>query len=412
MVTLTIQKRTQPNRGDGAIATNISGLACGVGCDQDTIVVPVNTLVSLEATPSSDTLWGGWQAPGCGLASRTCSFVITADTTAWAQFWRHDYNVMFVTSQTFMGDFGGIDGADAKCQEAASATGLGGTFIAFLSTNSVPAKDRLKRPGTSEVSGGVVRLDGLTIARSVDDLTTNHKIAYPVLYDEHHTERLVTPWTGSDDHATGPFLTCMDWTATLVIGNIGHSGGGGPIWAYSVRACSMPEPLYCIEIDKSAPPPTPAIGIGKIVYVTKNGFYPVQGIAVADALCKTEKPSFVAGPVHALLPLPGRSAAEVLGLTLTYARQDGLVMGTGADLVAGELATSISLHGDGTPSVAATVWTGSASLGGLGTSSCSGWSSSSGTGLVGSPVVGPEWWVRQAVTADCTDANPIYCVEE
>lgn len=49
---------------------------------------------------------------------------------------------MFVTSETYQGDLGGISGANEKCQELACSAGLVGNYIAWLSDEtSNPAND-------------------------------------------------------------------------------------------------------------------------------------------------------------------------------------------------------------------------------------------------------------------------------
>src|SRR5438045_530753 len=42
---------------------------------------------------------------------------------------------VFVSSKAYAGDFGGITGADATCEDLASDAGLGGTWLAWLSDN-------------------------------------------------------------------------------------------------------------------------------------------------------------------------------------------------------------------------------------------------------------------------------------
>ena len=48
-----------------------------------------------------------------------------------------------MTSSSWNGNLGGLSGADAKCQQAANATGLGGTWVAWLSDSTHNAKDRI-----------------------------------------------------------------------------------------------------------------------------------------------------------------------------------------------------------------------------------------------------------------------------
>src|SRR5690348_11017356 len=66
-------------------------------------------------------------------------------------------NRAFVTRSVLPGNFGGIDVADGLCNTEASDAGLGGTFVAWLSTSAVDARDRL------DGSRGWVRTDGLPV---------------------------------------------------------------------------------------------------------------------------------------------------------------------------------------------------------------------------------------------------------
>lgn len=75
------------------------------------------------------------------------------------------YFLAFVTNDTWNGNLGNISGADAKCQNAAAAAGLGGTFKAWISsTNANRPIDRFENVGTTSAfympngSGGGVKL--------------------------------------------------------------------------------------------------------------------------------------------------------------------------------------------------------------------------------------------------------------
>jgi Protein of unknown function (DUF1554) len=50
---------------------------------------------------------------------------------------------VFVTSQGFNGNLGGLAGADTKCQALADTAGLGGTYKAWLSDSTTDARNRL-----------------------------------------------------------------------------------------------------------------------------------------------------------------------------------------------------------------------------------------------------------------------------
>jgi hypothetical protein len=75
---------------------------------------------------------------------------------------------VFVTNATFSGDLGGLAGADAKCQAAASAANLSGTYRAWLSTTaSSPAADAT----FTKASGPYRRVDGVQVVADWADLT-------------------------------------------------------------------------------------------------------------------------------------------------------------------------------------------------------------------------------------------------
>ena len=56
-------------------------------------------------------------------------------------------NIVFATSTLQDGNLGGLAGADAICNTRASAAGLPGAYVAWLSSTTVDARDRLARPG-------------------------------------------------------------------------------------------------------------------------------------------------------------------------------------------------------------------------------------------------------------------------
>lgn len=75
--------------------------------------------------------------------------------------------IVFVTSERFTANLGGLAGADAKCQAAAEGAGVargGKTFKALLGDKTTSVYDRFTKDGT------FVGVDGLTLATDFDDL--------------------------------------------------------------------------------------------------------------------------------------------------------------------------------------------------------------------------------------------------
>jgi len=115
--------------------------------------------------------------------------------------------VVFITDAFFTGDFGGLEGADAICQSAASEATLSGTYRAWLS-------DETGSPSTRFVQSTVpyVRLDGAVVANDWQDLLDGELATAIDLTQKGNapggnvftnTQPDGTPWNG---------LHCMNWT--------------------------------------------------------------------------------------------------------------------------------------------------------------------------------------------------------
>jgi hypothetical protein len=85
--------------------------------------------------------------------------------------------LVFVTSQAFNGNLGGLTGADAKCQALARAAGLAGTFKAWLGNATVSASSRL-----THATVPYKLVNGTVIANDFTDLITGK----PNEPDVHH----------------------------------------------------------------------------------------------------------------------------------------------------------------------------------------------------------------------------------
>lgn len=147
----------------------------------------------------------------------------------------------FVTSTTHDGNLGGLAGADAECDELATAVGAGNkTWRAYLSAENggmpIHAKDRIG-------DGPWVNADGITVAANLEAL---HALTGDAdLFIDENGDKINGQWNGAEvnehDIITGSnaqgelFMgdmqsTCEDWTSnTLMVGpQVGHSDGMGP----------------------------------------------------------------------------------------------------------------------------------------------------------------------------------------
>ncbi len=166
---------------------------------------------------------------------------------------------IFVTSELYWGDLGGLAGADAKCQSLADKAGLTGTFKAWLGTFEVPAIDRLyQSPGRYKRVDGVVVADNfeqlmngplqahVTIAEtgeSIDELDA--------IKDEWWTHRVF--WSGGAEPYVAPSDgNCADWTSPsqeymgITTSFTSHYGGGYGN-SYGAHSCNHHLALLCVQ---------------------------------------------------------------------------------------------------------------------------------------------------------------------
>jgi hypothetical protein len=114
---------------------------------------------------------------------------------------------VFVTSTTTTGAMGGLAGADQMCQQRALAAGRTGLYLAWLSSASYYARNRLDH------AGPYYNTNNAKIATSWTDLTDG-RLAQPIEHDESGVLMDAQIWTGTtpDGRLSDPRYTCADWT--------------------------------------------------------------------------------------------------------------------------------------------------------------------------------------------------------
>jgi len=173
---------------------------------------------------------------------------------------------------------GGLAKADTVCMDRAREGGLQGRFVAFLSLQSLRARDRLNG------ARGWYRLDGEPVADTVDDLV-GVRVILPIALDERgndlsNDDKYVT--TGS--YAGMQNATCGDYTEPTKFAAAGrtHYGAGG--WMNTDNLfCSQPTRLYCFQIDYDLPV-TYTRASGRIAFVSTATFTPSSGINAPGVL--------------------------------------------------------------------------------------------------------------------------------
>ncbi len=170
---------------------------------------------------------------------------------------------VFVTSETFTGDLGGVAGADAKCQQLADASPLtrGGRYKAWISNTSIESSPA-RRFTNLRNTGPYVRVDGAVVATSWADLVRPIPQGDPILRalidvtesggpaPSFHAWTY-TMWTGyAYDQEDIVIRNCDDWTNS----SGGEQGRYGGTYLNEQRwtnlgsdLCSNQYVLYCFE---------------------------------------------------------------------------------------------------------------------------------------------------------------------
>jgi hypothetical protein len=161
---------------------------------------------------------------------------------------------VFVTSETYTGDLGGLAGADSKCQARAKAAGLSGVYLAWLSDYSDWPAKRFSRAGSPYrlVDGSVVANDWSSLTSG----TLRHAIdrtelgGAPATTDTPCGGASVWTNTRADGSLDNEANSCGDWTdsigggAALGLVNAQASGWTADCWG---GVCGGHASLYCFE---------------------------------------------------------------------------------------------------------------------------------------------------------------------
>lgn len=154
---------------------------------------------------------------------------------------------VFITSEGFDGNLGGVNGADARCQQLARAAGLKGIYLAWLSADDGTS------PATrfTQVSVPYRRLDGAVIAHNYADLTDG-TLENPINLDEKGVESNTSrPWTGTSSSGQPLGANCDNWLSNTETGQTGNQLETSYKWSADDLTpfvpCGNKQRLYCFE---------------------------------------------------------------------------------------------------------------------------------------------------------------------
>ena len=159
---------------------------------------------------------------------------------------------VFVTSTTYDGNLGGIDGADAICQRHAEKGRLPGIYKAWISDRTDSPLTRFEKLSDTH---DYILTTGTHIDDGWDDLSDNSSISAPIDRDEYGNSVVgQNVWTNTDKNGTIESGTddCVEWTSNDSGGFItGRSGSTSQIngsWTDgSSPNCNNLHHLYCFQ---------------------------------------------------------------------------------------------------------------------------------------------------------------------
>lgn len=295
------------------------------------------------------------------------------------------YNIAFVTSTTYPGDFGGLEVADEICNELARNAGLSGSYIAWLSDTSVNARDRI---GSAR---GWVRRDGRPFAATVEDLI-GYSVLYPLLIDE-KGERTTESWVWTGTRSGDGVATdkhCGDWRETEGLrGTVGETNSMSGQWTFRTNyPCTSRRPLYCLGISHEVDLPAPE-GVGRLAFTTQAAFNPKpEGLAAADSLCQQEAEdaglSDASNPRRFKALLATQEASAISRFDTSgpmWISPDGWpILDSAQDAEMREFLRAPNLKLDGSRPTTNGAWIGASALNEVGTveSTCEDWTSAEG----------------------------------
>lgn len=162
-----------------------------------------------------------------------------------------DYKRVFVTSQTYSAlNVGGIAGADAKCNSLATAAGLTGTYMAWLSDSTNNPSGRF-----TQATVPYRMVNGARLADNWSDLTSGEGLQTGVVLNESGAvigSSQPRIWSNTYYYGSAVSTTnhCNNWTSNAAaIGTYGRVGAVNTKWSSDTTplGCNQMYRLLCFE---------------------------------------------------------------------------------------------------------------------------------------------------------------------
>jgi len=325
-------------------------------------------------------------------------------------------NVVFVTlPELAPGTFGDVAAGDAACQAAASDAGLVGRYVAWLSSTTSNAIDRL---GDAR---GWVRPDGLPFADTIDDIVAG-RIITPITLAADGTPQPAADVvvTGTDELGFArPNDNCADFTSTAATAGVGSLAATAYSWTIAFGAansCAGGARIYCFGVDDVFPVTLPAPAVGRHGFLSSE-WQLAGGLAGADAHCQADADANnLPGSYAALLATSTATAAARFDASRPpWVRRDGLPLAaTAGELLAGQHTVPLNVDATGAyinfDAGQASVWTGALGPSDPAKSTCGDWTDVAKQGTQGAgQFAGPRAFFNGDFP--CNFTNRLYCLE-
>lgn len=237
-------------------------------------------------------------------------------------------NRVFVSSEKVIpGALVGVAKADERCQRLATMAGYEGTYVAYLSTSTQSAVERIAARGNPS---GWVRPDGKPVAGSLDDLARGNHF-YPVRY----TEKLVDLYDSGEAVATATFGstaadsgdTCGDYASTSGVIQFGIVDAQGRAWTeMSSASCGDSYRLYCVGVSFATPVSVTPPASARTVFVSRK-IDPALGTTDFTAKCNADAASnAIGGTFVAGVATGTQSITSLVPTDRPFVRPDGVVV--------------------------------------------------------------------------------------
>jgi cysteine-rich repeat protein len=191
------------------------------------------------------------------LAGEACDDGNVSDDDLCSSTCQKTARIVFVSSELYTGNLGGLAGADAKCTALAQAAGLDGKFYAWLSAGATGPTTRFEQSTLPYVLP-----TGEQVASDWDDLVSGGPLSHAIDVTETGGPAPVpaqscapgkpTVWTNTlQSGAVWNASGCTAWTGIGDVARLGHAKATNLAWTKfcegQAGTCGWKAALYCFE---------------------------------------------------------------------------------------------------------------------------------------------------------------------